>query len=81
VQRVQDTDEAREPKQDDAGRVSQASRCLIARPELPFIGSPARAGRASTIGRRPPDDFMGKAASRAMPWITRVKPAAVMIRG
>jgi hypothetical protein len=36
VQRVQDTDEAREPKQDDAGRVSQASRCLIARPELPL---------------------------------------------
>jgi hypothetical protein len=38
VQRVQDTDEAREPKQDDAGRESQASRCLMAHPELPFTG-------------------------------------------
>jgi hypothetical protein len=27
------------------------------------------------------DDVMGKAASRAVPWVTRVKAAAVMIRG
>jgi hypothetical protein len=37
VQRVQNTDEGSEPKQDDTGREPQASRSLMAHPELPFI--------------------------------------------
>jgi hypothetical protein len=37
VQRIQDTGEGGQPKQDDAGRESQSSRCLMAHPELPFI--------------------------------------------
>ena len=37
MQRVQDTGEACEPKQDDAGRESQSSRRLMAHSELPFI--------------------------------------------
>jgi hypothetical protein len=36
VQRVQNTDEGNEPKQDDTGRESKVSRSLMAHPELPF---------------------------------------------
>jgi hypothetical protein len=47
VQRVQDTAEAREPKQHDASRESQASGCLTAHPELPFIDD-----HSMTLGER-----------------------------
>jgi hypothetical protein len=37
VQRVQNADEGSEPKQDDTSREPQASRSLMAHPELPFL--------------------------------------------